>query len=537
MAEVKKTLSTGNGQTKSQTGTKSVSAAPATSKATSGGGGGGKVVVGGYVQPGGTVTSDGVVHDKYIVPHLSSPGDADYPRNTVGSGGSGNGWDQARQRVLQPQARNVNSVSPGSTGYSASAAATNGYIPLGTYNDADLRANQQADPIDRYKAMYEQARLSGDKTGMQQAHALAEQYRAANGSYSGGPDGSLYIPTPQGTAASTWQTGQGFNAMSPASSAASRGIDSQLSETDYNTILTLKAQFAEHDRLYQQAKAAGDTELANYYKNLREQDRYAAETIRNQYGYSGGMTGSDYTGIPQEQDTVARQGLAAYQPQTQAVNSVYDALNDSTMAQLLAAYNNSKAELEYAMGKLPSIYQQQRNVTAANAEQERLAFREQAAASGLNYGNRSQAALAFSNQLQNSLGQLNTAEANALADAQQQLTQLYTAYQQQIAQAVAENNYQRAAALLQEYRTQQESLVNTSLNQANLNLQVADFNRTTHQNNFQNSMDLANSLAGIGSYGSLGSLGGLTDDQISQLQRQYSVSQFGQYYPILRPYL
>lgn len=423
------------------------------------------------------------------------------------------------------------------SGGSGTKTENTGYVPLGTYNDADLRASGQADPIDQYKAMYEQARLSGDQTGMQKAHALAEQYRAANGSYSGGPDGSQYIPTPQGTAASTWQTGQGFNAMSPASSAASRGIDSQLSETDYNTIQTLKTQFNEHDRLYQQAKAAGDTELANYYKGLREQDRYSAETIRNQYGYSGGLTGSDYTILQQEQDMMPKQGLTVYQPQTQAVNQVYDALNDSTMAQLLAAYNNSKAELEYAMGKLPGLYQEQRNATAANSEREKQAFREQAAASGLNYGNRSQAALAFSNNLQNSLGQLNTAEANALADAQQQLTQLYNNYQQQIAQAVAENNYQRAAALLQEYRAQQESLVSTSLNQANLNLQTADFNRTTRQNNYNNSLDLANALASIGSYGSLGSLGGLTDDQVNQLQRQYSVYQLGQYYPILRGYL
>lgn len=434
-------------------------------------------------------------------------------------------------------AQSVANAAAMNTANQAQGAPASGYTPLGTYNDADLRANGQADPIDQYKAMYEQARLAGDQAGMQKAHALAEQYRAANGGYSGGADGSQRIDTPQNTPSSTWQVGSGFEGLSQTAAQQDRGIDSRLSETDYQSIQALKAQYVEHDRLYQQALAAGDTELANYYKNLRNQDHYSAEYIRNQYGYSGGSSGSDFSVLPQEQDIVPKQGLSSYQPQTKAVNDVYDALNQSTMAQLLASYNNAKSEMEYAMGKLPALYQQQKNATAANSEREKMAFREQAAASGLNYGNRSQAALAFANQLQNSLGQLNTAEANALADAQQQLTQLYTNYQQQIAQAVAENNYQRAAALLQEYRTAEESLVNTSLNQANMNLQVADFNRTTRQNNYQNSLDLANSLANGGYFGSLGSLGGLTADQINQLQRQYAVYQLGQYYPILRGYL
>ena len=372
-----------------------------------------------------------------------------------------------------------------------------GYTPKGTYNDAELRAADQAAQIDYWKNQWNAAKAAGDTAGMQNAHAQAELIRAQQG-YSGGADGSQYIGTPQNTPASIWSALPGASAQTGAGITLNAYDQNTLSATDQALILQLKQD-------YVNAKSAAER------ANINAQ----AEAIRAKYGYSLGSDGNHLTILPQEQDMLAQIGLPVYEPQIEEVNAVYDRLNDASLSQLLASYNNSRANAEYQAAKIPALYQTQKNAAAADNEREKLAFREQAAANGLNAGNRSQAALAFSNQLQNSLGQLNTAEANALADANFDLTQLYNTYQQQIAQAVADNNYQRAAALLQEYQTAQTSRVNTAVQQAQLNMQAAEFNRQTRQNQvaakqqaWQNSFDIANMLAGYGDTGQLASVGG-----------------------------
>lgn len=74
--------------------------------------------------------------------------------------------------------------------------ATSTYTPLGTYNDAGLTAAQQAE-IAQYKTDWLAAQKAGDVNGMTQAHAKAENVRSSafgNSGYSGGSDGSDYIP-------------------------------------------------------------------------------------------------------------------------------------------------------------------------------------------------------------------------------------------------------------------------------------------------------------------------------------------------------
>lgn len=86
---------------------------------------------------------------------------------------------------------------------------TNGYTPIGTYNDAGMRAmgNGTIDPITQYKLQYEAAKARGDQSGMDQAHNLAEQYRAQFG-YSGGLDGSENIGVPATAVQAIQQTPQ-----------------------------------------------------------------------------------------------------------------------------------------------------------------------------------------------------------------------------------------------------------------------------------------------------------------------------------------
>lgn len=482
--------------------------------------------------------------------------------------------------------RSVTTVSsnPNNTGYSASRAAVNststatpamnwtvnskpattqatqvqtpttGYVAKGTYEDADLRASGEAAYIDEQKKIYEdnqklfyEAVRNGDTEGaeryysnMQQAHANAELWRAKHG-YSGGEDGSERIATPQGTPQDVWDVGF------------------EKPQTDPNIIDGVYVHPADQSILSAkdlQIAVALKKEWPNASPDRRKEINQEMESIRAKYGYSLGPEGDKFKAIQLEPDMMPQIGLPSYEAQPELVNNVYDKLNESTLQQLLAAYNNSRAQSEYDMSKIPAMYQQQKNLVSADNEREKMAFREQAAASGMNAGNRSQAALAYSNQLQNNLGSLNTAEANALSDAQFALTQLYNSYQQQIASAVAQNNYQRAAALLQEYMTAKQSAVETALNQANLDVQIADFNRQTRLNTLQQqnfmrqleldqrnadrnySLDLANSAANnIGAYGPLANLSGLSPADAQKLRQMYSVEKLSTDYPLVRGWL
>ena len=55
-------------------------------------------------------------------------------------------------------------------------------------------SDEDWDAIQNYKAQYEQAKAAGDTAAMEAAHAAAEQIRSQYG-YSGGVDGSGYLPT------------------------------------------------------------------------------------------------------------------------------------------------------------------------------------------------------------------------------------------------------------------------------------------------------------------------------------------------------
>lgn len=73
-----------------------------------------------------------------------------------------------------------------------------GYVEQnrGSWANADNAWTSDADwnAIQSYKQQYEQAKAAGDTAGMEAAHAAAEKLRGQYG-YSGGADGSAYLPT------------------------------------------------------------------------------------------------------------------------------------------------------------------------------------------------------------------------------------------------------------------------------------------------------------------------------------------------------
>ena len=148
--------------------------------------------------------------------------------------------------------------------------------------------------------------------------------------------------------------------------------------------------------------------------------------------------------------------------QGKAVNDLYDAKQQSQLTQLESAYQASRAEAEAARDKLPGQYRQQANDLAAQYERNRRNFNLQADASGLNTGAASQAALAQNSAYQRDMGALRTSQAEAMAAADRGLADLERQYQANVSSAIADNDYQRAQALMNEYNNGYSRDLNTA---------------------------------------------------------------------------
>lgn len=130
---------------------------------------------------------------------------ASWVNSGVSQSGSGGGASRNSSPTVSNAANAVRTANIVNT----ATGITNGYKPIGTYNDAGMRAmgNGTIDPITQYKLQYEAAKARGDQSGMDQAHNLAEQYRAQFG-YSGGLDGSENIGVPATAVQALQQTQQ-----------------------------------------------------------------------------------------------------------------------------------------------------------------------------------------------------------------------------------------------------------------------------------------------------------------------------------------
>ena len=148
--------------------------------------------------------------------------------------------------------------------------------------------------------------------------------------------------------------------------------------------------------------------------------------------------------------------------QGKAINDMYDAQKQSQLTQLESAYQASRAEAEAARDKLPGQYRQQANDLAAQYERNRRNFNLQADASGLNTGAASQAALAQNSAYQRDMGNLRTSQAEAMAEADRGIAELERQYQANVSSAIADNDYQRAQALMNEYNNGYSRDLNTA---------------------------------------------------------------------------
>ena len=137
------------------------------------------------------------------------------------------------------------------------------------------------------------------------------------------------------------------------------------------------------------------------------------------------------------------------------VNSLFDKQIAAQKQSMETAYNQNLSDQEAAKAKIAPAYQTSANDLAVQYERNRRNLNTQAMARGLNTGTASQQQLAVNQGFMKSYGKLRGEEAQAVTEADRQIANLKVNYQAQVQQALADNDYKRAAALMDEYNRNQ----------------------------------------------------------------------------------
>lgn len=256
------------------------------------------------------------------------------------------------------------------------------------------------------------------------------------------------------------------------SSAASGGSGGKSYPNGYTTQYTggnaaLGDKLADLSSRYNAARdraLAGDQDAIKEMRDIndwanqaRNEAGYAAEyayddieNIKKQIGYSsgGGSAGGSSGGtISGGASGTTGTGVNDYSDYIEEMNR---AQQEAALAELRAAYEKNLARMDRTQQSISPTYQAARNQAAGNAARQQQAFNEYAAAYGLNSGAAGQAQLAMSNALQGDLSDIDTAEADALSDLELQRSQTEIDYNNAIAQAKADGDYQLAQQLYTE---------------------------------------------------------------------------------------
>ena len=154
---------------------------------------------------------------------------------------------------------------------------------------------------------------------------------------------------------------------------------------------------------------------------------------------------------PAAQPTPFNVGANSTADRVNAINTMYDAQQQARLNELQNAYDLSRSDMQAAADQINPNFQRQANDLAVQYERNRRNFNEGAILNGINTGAGAQADLARASEYQRDFGNLRTAQANQMAEAERQMANLTASYQTNIQTALANNDYQRAAALLDEY--------------------------------------------------------------------------------------
>lgn len=234
---------------------------------------------------------------------------------------------------------------------------------------------------------------------------------------------------------------------------------------------------------YAEAQAKGDT---SGMKAAHEE----AESIRAKYGYSGGTDGSKYistttgeplgTGNGISPTTGEKTYASSSRGGTQGTSTNYgsyendlkrlsEAQKKNQIAQLKQARDKALANLDIQEQEIKPTYQNQRNLASASSQQGARSFSEYLANRGLtNSGASAQGEMNRQSLLQNTLGDIGVAEANAYKDIANQRTAVENDYVAGVANAnnaIAQEYYNNLLNYNQQQRQMVQQLQQQSLGQ------------------------------------------------------------------------
>lgn len=210
-----------------------------------------------------------------------------------------------------------------------------------------------------------------------------------------------------------------------------------------------------------------------YVSTAALRDTYGSYATRDGVVVDGNGSGSGGVGGSSVPQPTPKEYTAAILPsaknQSAYINALYDAQLKNRKQALQTAYDNSIATIDEQARNIPQTYRDALNQANAQAAVANAAYNEYAAANGVGTGTGSQVRLAQNNAAMNRANSIQREQANALAEVDAQRQQVKRNYQNAIAEAIAENDAERANALYQEAVRVDNSIVNTALNQATEN--------------------------------------------------------------------
>lgn len=178
------------------------------------------------------------------------------------------------------------------------------------------------------------------------------------------------------------------------------------------------------------------------------------------------------------------------------INKMYDGSLESQKQTLASGYENNVSNIDASMEKQQKATDANLNRTYVESAKAAKNYGEVQNAYGLTSGAMAQARLAQDNQLQADLTALRAAQTDSDAQFERQRNLLAKEYSAAIAKAQADNDYQRAQALYNAAKADEDQLM-------------------------QMQKDAGNLMAGVGDYSILAKLYGLTDEQLALLNRKY----------------
>lgn len=178
------------------------------------------------------------------------------------------------------------------------------------------------------------------------------------------------------------------------------------------------------------------------------------------------------------------------------INKMYDGSLESQKQTLASGYENNVSNIDASMEKQQKATDANLNRTYVESAKAAKNYGEVQNAYGLTSGAMAQARLAQDNQLQADLTALRAAQTDSDAQFERQRNLLAKEYSAAIAKAQADNDYQRAQALYNAAKADEDQLM-------------------------QMQKEAGNLMAGVGDYSILAKLYGLTDEQLALLAQKH----------------